>query len=631
MNDEILRKALLIRSVEEQLLEGYKDRKFGGTVHTCIGQEILPATLSYFCGEAPFVFSNHRGHGHFVAHGNNYVDLFREFLGKKGAPSSGIGGSQHLYAEKFLSNGIQGNTSSFAVGVGTKIPTILYLGDGTFGEGALYEAFNFAQLTKSRILFVVEDNQISQTTPSYRVIGGDFRTKFEAFGIESIEMDSADPSVLIEDISKVMNKWEEVNALGLIVRSYRLGSHSKGDDTRPLEIVKELPDPLRILAAQQGLIYENEMNSIKETVKEQWDSVITESNEEMPSLPNLIVDNFSDKFELNESDSRINEKIRASIEVSLSKGAALIGEDVITKWNDDDNPYGGAFGVSYGLSENYDTVIGTSISEAAIVGFSSGRAFVTGSLNIAEIMFADFSTLIVDQLINGVDKFRKMFGKHIPIPVIVRLPYGMGRGYGPTHSQSPFELFSSLTEVSVISYNPYIEYSRILEIVATKKKPALIFEPKSNYGDRISEWNNLLRGFDVRKISGHIINDLSVVNSDMPEVRVVTHGSTIKASLEAVRDLSVNFEMLIVSELYSETNMYNWLNKSLSPVVVLEEKNSKFGPLITVVSMCVSRLKDSVSVFSNEAIPNIPANSEWESSLMLSTEDAKLLIKEALL
>ena len=314
----ILEKALLIRAVEEQLLEGYRDRMFGGTVHTCIGQEILPATLSYLCEDEPFVFSNHRGHGHFVAHGNNYTDLFREFLGKKGAPSSGIGGSQHLYAEKFLSNGIQGNTSPFAVGVGTKVPTILYLGDGTFGEGTLYEALNFAQLTGSRILFVVEDNKISQTTPSDRVIGGNFRTKFQAFGIESIEIDSAEPDSFIEDIGKAVEKWKSVNSLGLIVHSYRLGSHSKGDDTRSYDMVKKLPDPLRTLSTQQGLVYEEEMNPIKMAVKKDWENVVVENNENMPSLSVSFSGSVSDNFHINESDSRINEYIRSSIGKSLS-------------------------------------------------------------------------------------------------------------------------------------------------------------------------------------------------------------------------------------------------------------------------------------------------------------------------
>lgn len=65
-------------------------------------------------------------------------------------------------------------------------------------------------------------------------------------------------------------------------------------------------------------------------------------------------------------------------------------------------------------------------------------------LSIAEIMFADFSTLTVDQLYNGVDKYLKMFGTKLNVPLVVRLPYGMGRGYGPTHSQAPFEIFSGL-------------------------------------------------------------------------------------------------------------------------------------------------------------------------------------------
>ncbi len=98
-------KALKIRAAEEQLLIGYKNRDFGGTVHTCIGQELLPAMISELFGVNNFILSNHRGHGHYIAHTDDLESLFWEFLAKEGAPSKGIGGSQHLYYKNFLSNG----------------------------------------------------------------------------------------------------------------------------------------------------------------------------------------------------------------------------------------------------------------------------------------------------------------------------------------------------------------------------------------------------------------------------------------------------------------------------------------------------------------------------------------------
>lgn len=247
----IFQKAIQIRAVEEQLLISYKNRDFGGTVHTCIGQELLPAMLSELLGSDNFILSNHRGHGHYIAHTGDYKSLFREFLGKEGAPSRGIGGSQHLYNRNFLSNGIQGCTAPFAVGIGVVKPTIYYLGDGTFGEGTLYEALNLAKLMKSRLLFVVEDNEISQSTPSRKVLVGEgIPKRLSAFGIECIEIDSADPEAMFKSIEALARRWPCEDPIALVCKSYRLRSHSKGDDTRNPEFILGLPDPLRILAAK---------------------------------------------------------------------------------------------------------------------------------------------------------------------------------------------------------------------------------------------------------------------------------------------------------------------------------------------------------------------------------------------
>ena len=93
---EIFNKALEIRASENKLLEAYKDRFFGGTVHTCVGQELLPAAINCFITDKVNIISNHRGHGHYIAHTGDAVGLFSEFLGKKGAPAKGVGANTFL-------------------------------------------------------------------------------------------------------------------------------------------------------------------------------------------------------------------------------------------------------------------------------------------------------------------------------------------------------------------------------------------------------------------------------------------------------------------------------------------------------------------------------------------------------
>ena len=107
----------------------------------------------------------------------------------------------------------------------------------------------------------------------------------------------------------------------------------------------------------------------------------------------------------------------------------LLGEDVL-------DPYGGAFKVTRGLSTQFpDRVIPTPISEAGITGAAIGLA-LGGYRPVVEIMFGDFLTLAMDQLINAAGKFGWMYNPSVQVPLVLRTPMGGRRGYGPTHSQT---------------------------------------------------------------------------------------------------------------------------------------------------------------------------------------------------
>ena len=122
----------------------------------------------------------------------------------------------------------------------------------------------------------------------------------------------------------------------------------------------------------------------------------------------------------------------------------LLGEDIL-------DPYGGAFKVTRGLSTNFpDRVLTTPISEAGIVGVAAGMA-LRGLRPVVEIMFGDFITLIADQLINHIAKFRWMYNDQVSLPMVVRTPMGGRRGYGPTHSQTLEKLFLGVPGLRVIA------------------------------------------------------------------------------------------------------------------------------------------------------------------------------------
>ena len=167
INESIYREGILIREFENLLLKLFSQGKLNGTVHTCIGQELTSIFAGKYATTEDTFFSNHRGHGHYIAKTNDIKGLLAEIMGKKSGCSSGFGGSQHLYFEnEFYSNGIQGGMTPVATGFayskmqrGEKGISFVFIGDGTLGEGILYESLNLASIYNSPVIFILENNK----------------------------------------------------------------------------------------------------------------------------------------------------------------------------------------------------------------------------------------------------------------------------------------------------------------------------------------------------------------------------------------------------------------------------------------------------------------------------------------
>jgi len=137
--------------------------------------------------------------------------------------------------------------------------------------------------------------------------------------------------------------------------------------------------------------------------------------------------------------------------------------------------------VTKGLSSRFpDRVISMPISEASIVGFATGTA-MRGSPTIAEIMFGDFMSLTMDQLLNPASKMEWMYNGTVRVPLIVRTPMGGGRGYGPTHSQSLEKHFCGIPGLSVFAIHEYTAPSELLFRAYRLRQPCLLIENKLLY------------------------------------------------------------------------------------------------------------------------------------------------------
>ncbi len=234
-----LERMLVIRRFEENLLSLYSAGQIAGTTHTCIGQEYIPVAMAPLLRN-DFVISNHRGHGHYLSHCGDPEGLLAELMGRQGGVSRGFGGSQHLRNHSFFSTGIQGEGIAAGVGIGLHFRNTdqarvaaVYIGDGTWGEGAVYEALNMAQLWQVPLLVLVEHNGIAQTTETARQMAGTVASRAAGFGITCNEIRTTNVTeVRAEMAAHVARVRAERRPHVTVFHTVRLGPHSKGDDSR---------------------------------------------------------------------------------------------------------------------------------------------------------------------------------------------------------------------------------------------------------------------------------------------------------------------------------------------------------------------------------------------------------------
>jgi TPP-dependent pyruvate/acetoin dehydrogenase alpha subunit len=256
----LYRRMRFIRRFEETLLALFDEGVLNGTTHACVGQEADAVGLTEHLCEGDHLFSNHRCHGHFLAWTGDAFGLLAEIMGKPAGLCAGIGGSQHICAPGFKSNGVQGGIVPAAAGIamaeqlrGSDGLSVVFLGDGTLGEGLVYETLNLTALWQLPLLIVLEDNEWSQSTPRRLNLAGDIPSRFTAFGLPVVEVETTDVLEIHALAGEVVSGCRSRRGPGvLIVHTYRLCHHSKNDDNRPIEEVQAhwAHDPLVVHGAR---------------------------------------------------------------------------------------------------------------------------------------------------------------------------------------------------------------------------------------------------------------------------------------------------------------------------------------------------------------------------------------------
>ena len=238
---QMYRKMVLIRRVEESLLQLATSGKIGGAMHTAIGHEANAVGTAAALRPDDYLTCTYRGHHHSLARGMDAGRAIAEVLGKATGFAKGKGGSMH-FIEPSLglmgANGIVGAQVPQAAGMalaaklrGEDRIAITFFGDGAIYQGVMHETFNMAQKWLLPIIFYCENNRYSEMTPINRTSSVEELYKFaQAYGMNSLQIDGNDVETVYQAVSLSAKRARAGEGPTFIEGiTYRLAGHMSGD------------------------------------------------------------------------------------------------------------------------------------------------------------------------------------------------------------------------------------------------------------------------------------------------------------------------------------------------------------------------------------------------------------------
>ncbi|WP_349368760.1 thiamine pyrophosphate-dependent dehydrogenase E1 component subunit alpha [Salinarimonas sp.] len=284
-----------IRAFEDNANQLYLSAKMPGLTHMYTGQEAVAVGICEALEQSDQITSTHRGHGHCVAKGADFKEMFCELLGKAEGYCRGKGGSMHIADQangNLGANAIVGGSAGIATGaalsakrLGSDAVTVCFFGDGALGQGLLYEVMNMAALWKLPVIYACENNHYGEYTRTDEMAAGDLCARAAAFGIETHQVDGQDVLAvnrLARDLVGRARKGE--GPFFVLLDTYRWHGHHVGDINRAYyrpkdeeALWKETRDPILNFGKWlegEGIVGADDLVAIGERVRREAEAAV---------------------------------------------------------------------------------------------------------------------------------------------------------------------------------------------------------------------------------------------------------------------------------------------------------------------------------------------------------------------
>ena len=306
-----------IRKFEEKALHLFESNKLRGSVHLCIGEEAIPATVCSCLNDDDYITSTHRGHGHCIAKGADVRYALAELMGRATGYCKGRGGSMHIadFSKGNLgANAIVGGGIPIAVGaaLASKMQkksnvAVSFFGDSASNEGIFHESLNLASVWKLPVIFVCENNLYGISVPTWQSTSvKDIAVRGVGYDIPYAVVDGNRPDEIEKVIRPAIERARAGEGPFLIeCKTYRWMGHWTGDPTpyRTKEEVEEWKKKCPIAYTEKVLLEQGVAPEELEALAEKAQKLIDEAetfalNSEEPDPAHVLDDVF-----YNEGDS----------------------------------------------------------------------------------------------------------------------------------------------------------------------------------------------------------------------------------------------------------------------------------------------------------------------------------------
>ncbi|WP_425450254.1 alpha-ketoacid dehydrogenase subunit alpha/beta [Virgifigura deserti] len=504
------RRMAFIRAFEKRCwdLSARSPTAIAGSLHFCAGQEAIPVGAAAALGPEDRVIATYRGHGWALETRITPSELLGEICHRATGVNGGRAGSAYVMApgRGFIGeNSIVGAGAPIACGVAlaaarqrTGSVVLVSFGDGATSQGALHEAIVFAASRQLPVVFLCESNGWSEMTPTRDIIKIDRLAKrASGYGIRSATIDGCDPIAVRDSVQLAADAAR--NGEGPIFiecRTVRLWGHYNRDieHYRPKDdrTAAEASDPIALLQEKligAGVASDDRLAAIRRGVDEEIEALTEEAlAAPLPDpgtardhvvAPPLATGAVASTGEASAREMSFIEAVNAALRIELETRpeAVIYGEDV--------GRAGGIFGATRNLQREFgvERVFDTPIAESAILGSGVGAA-MCGLRPIVEIMWADFSLVALDQLINQAANIRYVTRGECSVPMVVRMQQGATPGSCAQHSQSLEALLTHVPGLRVgLPATPQDAYDMLRAAVA-HPDPCIIIEARALYQQR---------------------------------------------------------------------------------------------------------------------------------------------------